>query len=145
MPKMIFVNLPVNDVAKSTAFYEALGCTHDTSFCKGPEAAMLVWSDTITFMLLDKAHYSQFTTKTIADARTTSEVMLCLSRDSREDVDSITEAALAAGGTEPREAQDYGFMYGRAFEDLDGHIFEPMWMDVEAALATVNQPAEAMA
>lgn len=143
MPKMIFVNLPVADVAKATAFYEAIGCAHDTSFCKGPEAAMLVWSDTITFMLLEKARYADFTTKQIADAHTTSEVLLALSRDSREEVDQITEAALAAGGREPRPAQDHGFMYGRAFEDLDGHSFEPMWMDVEAAMATMNQPAEA--
>lgn len=145
MPKMIFVNLPVADVAKATVFYEAIGCTHDTSFCKGPEAAMLVWSDTITFMLLDRAFYQTFTTKQIADAHSTSEVLLCLSRDSREEVDQITEGALAAGGREPRPVQDLGFMYGRAFEDLDGHIFEPMWMDVEAATAAMNQPAEAAA
>jgi uncharacterized protein len=143
MPKMIFVNLPVADVQKATAFYEAIGCTHDTSFCKGPDAAMLVWSDTITFMLLDRPFYQSFTSKQIADARTTSEVLLCLSRDSREDVDAITQAALAAGGVEPRPAQDMGFMYSRAFEDLDGHVFEPMWMDVEAAIAGMNQPAEA--
>ncbi len=142
MSKLIFVNLPVADVAKATAFYRAIGCIHDTSFCKGPEGAMLVWSDTITFMLLDKAFYQTFTTKQIADAHRTSEVLLCLSRDSRADVDRITEAALAAGGRETRDAQDMGFMYSRAFEDLDGHIFEPMWMDMEAAMATMNQPAE---
>lgn len=145
MAKMIFVNLPVADVAKATAFYEAIGCTHDISFCKGPEASMLVWSDTITFMLLDHAHYANFTSKRIADARATSEVMLALSRESRADVDHITEAALAAGGTESRPADDHGFMYGRAFEDLDGHILEAVWMDVEAAMAAMNQPAEAAA
>ncbi len=145
MPKMIFVNLPVADVAKATAFYEAIGCSKDTTICKGPEAAMMVWSDTIIFMLLDRAFYQTFTTKEIADARITSEVLLCLSRDSREAVDAIAEAALAAGGREPRAAQDHGFMYGRAFEDLDGHIFESVWMDVEAAVAAMaqRQPAAA--
>ncbi len=140
MPKRIFVNLPVADVAKATVFYEAIGCTRDTTICKGPTAAMMVWSETITFMLLDRAFYQTFTTKQVADARAASEVLLGLSRDSREEVDAITEAALAAGGKEPRSPQDHGFMYGRAFEDLDGHIFEPMWMDVEAAAAAMAQP-----
>ena len=71
----------------------------------------------------------------IANAKTTSAVLLCLSRDSRAEVDTIVEAAIAAGGRETREPQDMGFMYGRAFEDLDGHLFEPMWMDAEAAIA----------
>lgn len=145
MAKMIFVNLPVADVAASTAFYEAIGCVKDTTICKGPEAAMMVWSDTISFMILDKAFYQTFTTKQIIDAKTTSGVLLALSRDSREDVDAITDAALAAGGTEPRAVQDMGFMYGRAFEDLDGHVFEPMWMDVDAAVAAGNGRSERVA
>lgn len=133
MAKMIFVNLPVADVAKSTAFYEAIGMTKDERFSNDKAAAM-VWSDTINFMLLDHGFYSTFTSKRIADARATSEVLLCLSRDSRAEVDAITEAAIAAGGTgDPRPPQDMGFMYSRAFEDLDGHVFEPMWMDLAAA------------
>jgi len=138
MTKRIFVNLPVADVAASTAFYEAIGCVKDTTICKGPEAAMMVWSDTISFMILDRTFYPTFTTKRIIDAKTTSGVLLALSRDSREEVDAITEAALAAGGTEPRSVQDMGFMYGRAFEDLDGHTFEPMWMDMDAAVAAIS-------
>jgi predicted lactoylglutathione lyase len=138
MPKMIFVNLPVADVARATAFYEAIGCTREPRFSNA-QASMMVWSDTISFMLLDTAFYRTFTTKEIADAHRSSEVLLCLSRDSREEVDAITEAALAAGGREHRERQDMGFMYGRAFEDLDGHVFEPMWMDVEAALSAMPQ------
>lgn len=145
MPRMIFVNLPVADVALATAFYEAIGCTHDTSFCKGPEAAMLVWSETITFMLLDRSRYADFTPKQIADAHTTSEALFALSFDSRTDVDEITEKAIAAGGREVHPPEDLGFMYSRAFEDLDGHGFGPLWMDVEAAMATMNQPAEATA
>jgi hypothetical protein len=145
MSKMIFVNLPVADVAASTAFYAAIGCVQDTTICKGPEAAMMVWSDTISFMILDRVFYQTFTTKQIVDARTTSGVLLALSRDSRADVDAIMAAALAAGGTEPRGAQDMGFMYGRAFEDLDGHTFEPMWMDVDAAVAAMSAQGEPVA
>ena len=141
MAKMIFVNLPVADVAASTAFYEAIGMVKDPRFSNA-QASSMQWSDEIVFMILDKAFYQTFTTKQIVDASKASEVLLCLSRDSRDEVDQITEAALAAGGTEPRPAQDHGFMYGRAFEDLDGHIFEPMYMDLEAAMtAMAPEPA----
>jgi hypothetical protein len=132
MAKMIFVNLPVADLPRAIAFYEAIGCTREPRF-SNDAAAMLVWSDTISFMLLTHDFYAGFTAKRIADARETSEVLICLSQESRADVDAITEAALAAGGREPRAAQDMGMMYGRAFEDLDGHVFEPMWMDAAAA------------
>lgn len=141
MPKMIFVNLPVADLARSTAFYEAIGCTRDERF-SNDQAAMMVWSDTISFMLLTHPFYAGFTSKRIADARETSEVLLCLSRDSREEVDAITQAAAAAGGrADIRPAQDMPFMYGRSFEDPDGHVFEPIYMDVEAATAAMSQPS----
>jgi len=139
MAKMIFVNLPVADVAKSAAFYAAIGCVHDTSYCKGPEAAMLVWSDTINFMLLDKARYADFTTKQIADTHMTSAALFALALDSRAEVDEITEKALAAGGRELHGPEDLGFMYSTGFEDPDGHGFGPFWMDVEAAMATMSQ------
>lgn len=144
MAKMIFVNLPVSDVEKATAFYEAIGMTRDPRFSNAQASAM-VWSDEIVFMILDRAFYQSFTTKEIADAHATSEVLLCLSQESRAAVDAITERALAAGGKEPRAPQDHGFMYGRAFEDLDGHIFEPMHMDVEAAMVAMGhaEPVEA--
>lgn len=138
MAKMIFVNLPVADLARSEAFYAAIGCEKNAQFSNG-QAAMMVWSDTISFMLLTHGFYQGFTSREIANAHATSEVLLCLSRDSRADVDAITDAALAAGGKEHREAQDMGFMYGRSFEDPDGHVFEPMWMDVAAM--TQAQPA----
>ena len=144
MTKMIFVNLPVRDVARSTAFYEAIGCVHDTTICQGPNAAMMKWSDEISFMLLDHQHYANFTTKQIADAHATSQVLLCLSQPNREAVDAITDAAARAGGkADPRPAQDMGFMYGRSFEDPNGHTFEPMWMDVEAALKAMQPQAAA--
>lgn len=144
MAKMIFVNLPVADVARSTAFYEAIGFEKNPQF-SNEQASCMVWSEAIYVMLLARDFYSTFTTKPIADTHKLSAALLCLSRDSRAEVDSITEAALAAGGRETREPQDMGFMYGRAFEDLDGHTFETMFMDMAAADAaadagTLHQP-----
>ena len=139
MPRMIFVNLPVADLPAARAFYEAIGATNDPRFTDETAAAM-VFSDVIHVMLLTHDKFSQFTPKRIADAHSTSEVLIAISADSREAVDEITEKALAAGGREPREKQDYGFMYGRSFEDPDGHIWEPMWMDLDAFLAASQQP-----
>ena len=144
MSQMIFVNLPVADVARSTAFYEAIGCTKDERFSNEVASAMQL-SDTIVFMILSHDFFKGFTPKPIADAHAATEVLICISRDSREAVDAIVEKAAAAGGRiDIREKQDLGFMYGRSFEDPDGHIFEPMYMDVEAAMATMShQPVEA--
>lgn len=143
MAKMIFVNLPVADVAASAAFYEAIGFVKDETICKGPEAAMLRWSDEICFMLLNHARFTDFAPKPIADSRSTSAVLFALSCDSREEVDAITAKAIAAGGREGHDAEDLGFMYSRAFEDLDGHGFGPMWMDVEAAVSAMAEPVVA--
>lgn len=131
MTKMIFVNLPVNDVAKSTAFYEALGFEKNDKF-SNEQASGMVWSDAIHVMLLDQGFYATFTDKKIIDAKTTSGVLNCLSFDSKSDVDAIHGAVRAAGGTESRPIEDQGFMYGGAFEDPDGHIWETMWMDPAA-------------
>ena len=132
MAKMIFVNLPVTDLARATAFYQAIGAEKNEQFCDDT-ASCMVFSETIHAMLLTHDKFRQFTPKKIADANETSEVLICISADSREEVDAITAKALAAGGREPRQRQDYGFMYGRSFEDPDGHIWEPMWMDMAAA------------
>jgi len=141
MPKLIFVNLPVADLAAARAFYEAIGAVNDPRFTD-ETAACMVFSETIHVMLLTHDKFSQFTPKRIADAHATSEVLICISADSREAVDDITERALAAGGREPREPQDFGFMYGRSFEDPDGHIWEPMWMDMAAfEAATAAAPS----
>ena len=136
MAKMIFVNLPVKDVAKSTAFYEAIGFTKDPRFSNEIASAMQ-WSDEIVIMILGHEFYATFIPhKTIADSSKVNEVLLCLSFDSRDAVDAITEKAGASGGkVDVREKQDMGFMYGRSFEDPDGHIFEPMFMDMDAAMA----------
>jgi uncharacterized protein len=131
--KMIFVNLPVRDLERSTAFYEAVGAAKNQQFSDGT-ASCMVLSDTIHTMLLTHEKFSQFTPKKIADAKQTSEVLICISADSRTAVDEMVGKAGAAGGTvDPSPKQDYGFMYGRSFEDPDGHIWEVMWMDVAAA------------
>jgi uncharacterized protein len=145
MSKLIFVNLPVADLAAGRAFYEAIGFTNNPQFTD-ETAACMVLTETIHVMLLTHDKFAQFTPKKIADAKATSEVLICISEDSREGVDAITEKAFAAGGRETREKQDYGFMYGRSFEDLDGHIWEPMWMDMagfEAASAGQAETADA--
>lgn len=140
MPRMIFLNLAVTDVEKSVAFYQALGFTKDERFSNAGTAASMQWSDTIVLMLLSHDFFQGFLPhKAIADSKATAEVLICLSMDSREAVDAITEAAARAGGrSDFRPAQDMPFMYGRAFEDPDGHVFEPMWMDVDAAVAAMS-------
>ena len=141
MPKMIFVNLPVTDLAAAIRFYQAIGCEKNDQF-SNENAASMVWSDTITFQLLTHAYFSTFTPKPIADAHKTTAMLIALSRDSREEVDAIVEAAAAAGGkADTRERQDMGFMYVRTFEDPDGHVFEPAWMDVAAMAEQQAEPA----
>jgi predicted lactoylglutathione lyase len=139
MPKMIFVNLPVADVEKSATFYEAIGFTKDPRFSRPGSTAAMVWSDAIVFMILSHAHFAEFSSKPIVDAKNDVQTLLCLSIDSRAGVDGIVEKAVDAGGkADPGPQQDHGFMYGRSFEDPDGHVFEPMWMDLEAAMAAMG-------
>jgi uncharacterized protein len=130
MTQMIFVNLPVNDLERSKAFYEAIGFRNEPKF-SNDAAAMMVLSDTISVMLLTHPFYATFTRKPIADANATSQVLLAISRDSPAEVDRITDAAGAAGGrADVAPRQEMGaMMYGRSFEDPDGHHWEPMWMD----------------
>jgi len=136
MPKMIFVNLAVKDLAAAIRFYKAIGCEQNMQF-SNDQAAMMVWSEAISFMLLTHEYFGTFTAKRITDAHQSCEVLLALSRDSREEVDAITQAAAATGGkADVRPPQDMGFMYSRAFQDPDGHVFEPVWMDMAAAQAT---------
>jgi uncharacterized protein len=133
MSKMIFINLPITDLAKSRAFYEAIGATNNPQFSDETAACMVV-SDTIHVMLLTHDKWKTFTSKAIPDAKTSAQVLLCLSQDSKDDVSAMVERAVAGGGTaDPTPTQDYGFMFGRSFEDPDGHIWEVMWMDIVAA------------
>ncbi|GGA57341.1 VOC family protein [Pelagibacterium lentulum] len=138
MSKMIYINLPVKDLATATRFYEAIGCQKNEQY-SDHQASSMVWSDTITFHLLVNDYFATFTPKTIANAHATSEVLLALTRDNREEVDAIAEAAAAGGGkADIREIMDLGWLYNRAFEDPDGHVFEAVWMDTAAAPVEVE-------
>lgn len=128
MATSIFINLPVKDLEKSKAFAQALGWSINTQFTD-ETAASVVISDTIYAMLLTHDKYRQFTDKQIADATKTSEVLICLSQDSKEAVHKLVDAAVKAGGKESRPMQDYGFMISRSFDDLDGHTWEVVFMD----------------
>ena len=144
MPQMIFVNLPVTDLAKSKAFYEAVGAANNPAFTDDTAACMVVEEGSIHVMLLTHEKWATFTSKTIPDAHSTAQVLICVSADSREAVDGQVDKAVKAGGkADPTPTQDFGFMYGRSFEDPDGHIWEVMWMDPTAIPA--GEPAEATA
>lgn len=134
MSRMIFINLPVTDLERSIAFYEAIGGRKEPKF-SNEQAAMIVLSDTIHVMLLTHDFYRTFTGKPIADAHQSSQVLLALSADSTADVDSTVDKARTAGGkADPGPKQEMaGLMYGRSFEDPDGHHWEVMWMDAGAA------------
>ena len=145
MSQMIFVNLPVSDLQKSRGFLEALGAVNEPRFTDETAACMTI-SESIHVMLLTHDKFSQFTPRPIADANRGSEVLLCLSSDSRESVDSTVERGVAAGGTaDPSPKQDYGVMYGRSVADPDGHIWEIMWMDAAAAERGAEAVHEAIA
>ncbi|MEA1015563.1 VOC family protein [Sphingosinicella sp. LY1275] len=138
MSKLIFVNLPVSDLPSATAFYEGLGAVKNPQF-SDDTASCIVFSETIHAMLLTHDKFRQFVSKPIVDAHRATEVLICLSADSREEVDATVARAEAAGGrVDPCPTQDYGFMYGRSFEDPDGHIWEVMWMDMAAATAAMR-------
>jgi len=133
MARMIFINLPVTDLVRATAFYEATGFTRNPMFCDDTTANCMALTETISVMLLTHQKFRQFTPKPVADARMTSEVLLCVDAESRDGVDALVAQAVAGGGlADPCPKQDHGFMYGRSYEDPDGHIWEVMWMDMAA-------------
>lgn len=130
MSKQIFINLPVRDLKKATEFYTAIGAAKNPQF-SDDTASCMVLSESIFVMLLTHAKWATFTSKPIVDARRESEVMLALSAENRELVDQITAAAGANGGkADVNPKQDHGFMYGRSFEDVDGHIWECVFVDM---------------
>lgn len=128
----IFVNLPTTDLDRSKAFYEALGFSINPLFTD-ENAACVVLGDNIYFMVLTREYLGTFTDKQIIDPKTQAQVSIALSRDSREDVDDVLAKGLAAGGSEPREAQDYGFMYSRDLDDPDGNNLSFLFMEPAAA------------
>jgi len=127
---MIFVNLPVRDLEASKTFFAALGYTFNPAYTDANAACMII-SDSIFVMLLVESFFRGFTTQPISDARQQTEVITCLSATSRAAVDALVDKALKAGASEPMPARDYGFMYQRGFQDLDGHLWEIAHMDGE--------------
>jgi uncharacterized protein len=134
MSRMLFINLPVSDMERSKRFYEAIGARNEPKF-SNEHGSMMRFSDQIAVMLLTHDFYRTFTAKPVADAHAASQVLLCISCDSPTSVDAMVDAAAANGGkADPGPKQDMGgLMYGRSFEDPDGHHWEPMWMDASAA------------
>ena len=142
MDRMIFINIPVADLPRSIAFYEAVGAVQNKQF-SDETAAMVSFSPTISVMLLTHARWATFTDRPIAPTGS-SEVLLCLSSDSRDAIDALIDTAVQAGGeADPCVKQDHGFMYGRSFTDLDGHVWENVWMD--PAAITGAEPQQAVA
>ncbi len=143
MSRSIFVNLPVKDLKKTMAFYEALGFKFDERFTNDDAAGMIIEENHSYAMLLTHKHFKKFIKNEIADANKTTQVLIALNCDSREAVDEVMRKAVAAGGKDAREPQDMGFMYSRSFEDPDGHIWEPMFMDMDAAMQAMAPQSEA--
>lgn len=131
MATQIFINLPVKDLNKSVEFFTKLGYSFNAQFTN-EDATMMMIEENISVMLLVEKFFKTFTKKDIADTATTTEAILCLSADSREKVDELVDKAMAAGASPSNFAQDQGFMYGRSFQDLDGHLWEVMYMDPSA-------------
>ena len=127
MSTQIYVNLPVKDLQKSIEFFTKLGFTFNPQFTNEDATCMII-GENIFVMLLVEKFFQTFTKKTICDATKSTEVLVCLSRESRAAVDEMVKNAVAAGGTIPRPVQDHSFGYGHAFEDVDGHIWELAYM-----------------
>ncbi len=129
MHQQIYVNLPIKNMARSLAFFKALGFSFEPKFSNEQGACMIVGENIFTMLLVDPFFQTFIGDKAIVDAKRSTEVLVCISCDSRADVDALVAKAVAAGGTAPRAPQDHGLMYGHGFEDLDGHIWELMHMD----------------
>ena len=132
MATKIFVNLPVKNLKNSVDFFTKLGFTFDPKFTDETATCMVVAED-IFVMLLTEAKFQSFTPKQICDATKSTEVLVCLSTESREAVNEMVRKAVAAGGKTYNQSQDHGFMYGHGFQDLDGHIWELIYMQPAAA------------
>lgn len=139
MERMIFINLPVRDLSRSIAFYSAIGAVQDQHF-SDDSAAMMRFSEAICVMLLTHERFRSFTTRQIPDATQSAQMLIALSQESRAEIDALVARAADTGGTaDPNPVQDHGYMYARSLADPDGHIWEPVWMDMAAAMAA--QPA----
>lgn len=132
MSTSIFVNLPTTDLERAKAFYTSLGFTINPLFTDD-NAACVVLDDNIYFMVLTREYLGTFTDKQIIDPKTQAQTSIAFTRDSRDEVDEMMAKGLAGGGGEPREAQDYGFMYSRDLEDPDGNMLGFFFMEPAAA------------
>lgn len=130
MATSVFVNMAVSDVARSRAFFESIGWPVNEDFSDDASACIVI-GGTVFAMLHTPERFASYTGKTIADARTTTETILAVTVDSRTEVDDVVRRALAAGGLSARASEDHGFVYARSFHDLDGHLWEVLWMDVD--------------
>ncbi len=139
MSRQIYVNLPIKNMERSKAFFGKLGFSFNPQFTNEQGACMVVADGSIYVMLLVESFFKTFTKKAVADTTRSTEVLVCLSCESRAEVDELVAKARAAGATVPNAPQDHGFMYGHGFEDLDGHIWELAYMDMAAAPATPPQ------
>jgi predicted lactoylglutathione lyase len=128
MSRLLFLNLPVADISASRRFFDTLGFSFDERFCDDQAACMIV-SDQAYVMLLARDRFADFVTKPLADAHASTALTVAVSAESREAVDAFADAALTAGAAPGKDPQEYGFMYQRSFHDLDGHLWEVMWMD----------------
>ena len=144
MSRATFINIPVADLPAAKAFFGELGFTFDEKFTDDSCACMVV-SDQAYVMLLAEESFAGFASTEVADAHRTTEALICVSADSRDGVDSFADSALEAGGTPARDPIDHGFMYGRSFNDLDGHHWEVMWMDPAAVEAGPAEYAQQLA
>jgi uncharacterized protein len=133
MSRLLFLNLPVADLPASRAFFDTLGFAFDERFCEDQAAACMVVSDQAYVMLLQRDRFADFVTKPVANAHDATALTVAISAESREAVDEFAKTAVATGATLAKDPQDYGFMYQRSFHDLDGHLWEVLWMDPVAA------------
>ncbi len=140
MEQKIYINLPVANLEASKAFYAELGYSFNPLYTNEVAACMVV-SDDIHVMLLTKPFFATFTKKEIADAQTSAQVLICISKDSRKAVDAMVDKAISIGAKPERPPNDHDFMYERSFNDPDGHIWEIMWMDEEAYKKMIGQTA----
>jgi len=130
-PRMIFVNVPVADLPATKAFFSALGFEYDAKFTDESCACMVI-NDQAYVMLLDRRRFADFTSKPVGDPRESTQAIFALSAESRDGVDALADAAITAGGARAGDPMDYGFMCSRSFHDLDGHLWEVVWMSAEA-------------
>ncbi|MET3142664.1 UNVERIFIED_ORG: putative lactoylglutathione lyase [Arthrobacter sp. UYEF10] len=140
MATQIYVNLAVKDLKRSVDFFTALGFSFNPDYTDENATCMII-NDNAFVMLLVEGFFKTFTSRDVADATSSTEAIMAFSVDSKEDVDATVRKALAAGGTPSQEVQDYGFMYNHSFQDLDGHLWEVLWMDPAGPPADDGTPA----